>query len=70
MTQRMVMSSSSSTRATGMPIWMVSITVLTALSRLGNGQTAALMEQLGFRDVADVDGGILAWTADGHPVVQ
>lgn len=40
--------------------------------RSGNrsGQTAALMEQLGFRDVADVDGGILAWTADGHPVVQ
>lgn len=33
-------------------------------------QAAALMEQLGFRDVAEVDGGILAWTSGGHPVVR
>ncbi|MEM9132131.1 MAG: rhodanese-like domain-containing protein [Actinomycetota bacterium] len=39
--------------------------------RSGNrsGQTAALMEQLGFTDVADVDGGILSWTDAGLPVV-
>lgn len=37
--------------------------------RSGNrsGQTAALMAQLGFSDVADVDGGILAWDAAGLP---
>jgi rhodanese-related sulfurtransferase/predicted small lipoprotein YifL len=28
-----------------------------------------LMEDLGFVDVADVDGGITAWTVAGHPVV-
>lgn len=39
--------------------------------RSGNrsGQTAALMEQLGFTDVADVDGGIASWTDAGLPVV-
>lgn len=39
--------------------------------RSGNrsGQTAKLMEQLGFTDVADVDGGINAWTAAGLPTV-
>lgn len=39
--------------------------------RSGNrsGQTAEIMEQLGFADVADVDGGILAWTDAGQPVV-
>jgi rhodanese-related sulfurtransferase len=40
--------------------------------RSGNrsGQARALMEQLGFTNVADVDGGILAWAADGYPVVR
>lgn len=35
--------------------------------RSGNrsGQTRALMEDLGFTDVADVDGGILAWSDAG-----
>lgn len=39
--------------------------------RSGNrsGQTAALMAQLGFSDVADVDGGIVAWDAAGLPTV-
>lgn len=38
--------------------------------RSGNrsGQTLALMEDLGFTDVADVDGGILAWGDAGLPV--
>ena len=38
--------------------------------RSGNrsGQTRARMEQLGFTDVTDVDGGIAAWTAAGLPV--
>jgi len=37
--------------------------------RSGNrsGQTALLMEQLGFTDVADVDGGIRAWNEAGLP---
>lgn len=40
--------------------------------RSGNrsGQTAELMEQLGFADVADVDGGILAWADAGLPLVS
>ncbi len=35
--------------------------------RSGNrsGQTRVIMEGLGFADVADVDGGTLAWEADG-----
>ncbi len=33
-----------------------------------SGQTAAMMEQLGFADVADVDGGILAWAEAGQPI--
>lgn len=39
--------------------------------RSGNrsGQTAALMKELGFTDVADVDGGILAWAQGGNPIV-
>ena len=39
--------------------------------RSGNrsGQTLALMEELGFSDVTDVDGGIVAWAAAGLPVV-
>ena len=38
--------------------------------RSGNrsGQTRTLMEQLGFTNVADVDGGILAWQEGGQPV--
>ncbi len=40
--------------------------------RSGNrsGQTRAIMEQLGFTDVADVDGGILSWADSGLPVVS
>ena len=34
-----------------------------------SGQTAEIMEQLGFVDVADVDGGILAWADAGQPIV-
>lgn len=39
--------------------------------RSGNrsGQTTEIMRTLGFTDVADVDGGILAWTSAGLPVV-
>ena len=39
--------------------------------RSGNrsGQTRAIMEELGFTDVADVGGGILAWVEAGLPVV-
>ncbi len=39
--------------------------------RSGNrsGQTAEMMSELGFVDVADVDGGIVAWTEAGLPVV-
>ena len=38
--------------------------------RSGNrsGQTAALMTELGFKDVADVDGGVVAWTTASHPL--
>ena len=38
--------------------------------RSGNrsGQTRAIMEDLGFTDVADIDGGILAWDAAGLPL--
>ncbi len=34
-----------------------------------SAQARQLMDQLGFADVADVDGGITAWTAAGLPVV-
>ena len=39
--------------------------------RSGNrsGQTRALMEQLGFSDVAEIEGGIEAWYGAGLPVV-
>ena len=39
--------------------------------RSGNrsGQTAAMMQQLGFRDVSDVDGGILSWEMAELPTV-
>jgi rhodanese-related sulfurtransferase len=39
--------------------------------RSGNrsGQTHALMEQLGFERVYDVDGGVNAWSAAGLPLV-
>lgn len=39
--------------------------------RSGNrsAQARAIMEELGFTDVADVDGGIVAWSAAGLPVV-
>ncbi len=39
--------------------------------RSGNrsGQTAEMMGELGFNDVADVDGGILAWNEEGLPTV-
>lgn len=40
--------------------------------RSGNrsGQAAAIMADLGFADVADVDGGIIAWTDRGLPVTK
>jgi phage shock protein E len=40
--------------------------------RSGNrsGQTTAIMGDLGFTDVADVDGGIVAWSGAGLPVVN
>ena len=39
--------------------------------RSGNrsGQALAIMEELGFLDVADIDGGIVAWDDAGLPVV-
>jgi phage shock protein E len=39
--------------------------------RSGNrsGQTIAIMEELGFQSVQDVDGGSLAWQAAGLPLV-
>lgn len=40
--------------------------------RSGNrsGQTRALMEELGFTDVADVDGGVISWTEAGLELVN
>lgn len=40
--------------------------------RSGNrsSQARAMMADLGFTDVADIDGGIAAWTGAGLPVVQ
>ena len=40
--------------------------------RSGNrsGQTVAIMEELGFADVADVDGGIVSWFDAGLPTVS
>lgn len=35
-----------------------------------SGQVRKLMADLGFTDVADVDGGILAWQAEGLPTVK
>lgn len=39
--------------------------------RSGNrsGQTTAIMDEQGFTNVADIDGGILAWTESGFPTV-
>lgn len=39
--------------------------------RSGNrsGQTTAILNDLGFSDVADIDGGILSWTDAGLPTV-
>lgn len=39
--------------------------------RSGNrsGQTAQLMKDLGFTDVADIDGGIVSWTDSNLPTV-
>jgi rhodanese-related sulfurtransferase len=34
-----------------------------------SGQTVAIMEELGFTDVADVDGGIMSWLDAGLPTV-
>ncbi len=35
-----------------------------------SGQAAAMMEDLGYDDVANIDGGILAWSAAGLDVTQ
>lgn len=39
--------------------------------RSGNrsGQTAVLMDELGFIDVTEIEGGIVSWMQAGHPVV-
>lgn len=39
--------------------------------RTGNrsGMARELMEELGFTDVSDIRGGIVAWLEDGHPFV-
>ena len=34
-----------------------------------SGQTVPLLQELGFSDVADVDGGIQAWMGAGLPTV-
>lgn len=34
-----------------------------------SGQTRELMEELGFTDVRDVDGGIISWLDSGHPFI-
>ncbi len=40
--------------------------------RSGNrsGQTMPIMEQLGFREVHEIDGGIVSWYAEGLPLEQ
>lgn len=40
--------------------------------RSGNrsGKTAAILEDLGFTDVADVDGGVVAWADSGLPLAD
>jgi len=35
-----------------------------------SGQARELMAELGFTDVADIDGGILAWESEGLPTVK
>lgn len=35
-----------------------------------SGQARELMAELGFTDVADIDGGILAWQSEGLPTVK
>lgn len=39
--------------------------------RSGNrsGQTAAMLAELGFAQIYDLDGGVIAWEADGLPLV-
>ncbi len=40
--------------------------------RSGNrsGQAASMMKDLGFADVADLDGGVIAWEAAGESLIQ
>ncbi len=40
--------------------------------RSGNrsGQTRAMMEELGFTDVSDIEGGIIAWNDAGLPLIR
>lgn len=40
--------------------------------RSGNrsGQASAMMKELGFADVADLDGGVVAWEAAGESLIQ
>ncbi|MEL7561708.1 rhodanese-like domain-containing protein [Dehalogenimonas sp. 4OHTPN] len=35
-----------------------------------SGQAVAVMKELGFKEVYDMDGGIVAWEAAGYPTVQ
>jgi phage shock protein E len=35
-----------------------------------SGQAVAIMEQLGFGQLWDMDGGVIAWSAEGRPLVR
>lgn len=35
-----------------------------------SGQAVAVMKELGFKEVYDMDGGVVAWEAAGYPVVK
>jgi rhodanese-related sulfurtransferase len=35
-----------------------------------SGQAVAVMKELGFKEVYDMDGGIVAWEAAGYPMVK
>lgn len=35
-----------------------------------SGQAVAIMQQLGFEQLWDMDGGVIAWSAEGRPLVR